>query len=112
MTVDTKMQNATHTLLELDDIYDMIYPVGSIRIIQDTLVNTDPILNHDGTQWRNTTFQIMSAKNLQYRLDISSGIMQDGQNVDIYTKNNTTAQQWWLYLHNDGTVFTPFIRIS
>lgn len=49
-------------------------------------------------------YYIVSAKNTARCLDISGGSMENGANVQIFTRNNTDAQRFKLTYRKDGTL--------
>lgn len=51
----------------------------------------------------NARYYIKSAKNSKYILDVAGGSSAIGTNVQMWTKNNTTAQQFLLSKNSNGT---------
>jgi hypothetical protein len=40
-----------------------------------------------------------------YCIDLQKGVVQDGQNIQLYQSNGTDAQKWYFEPNNDGTYF-------
>lgn len=93
MTVNAKANGTTHKLLEQTDIFDMIYPVGSIYWCKSE--SECPLSKYGGT-WRVADFEIISQANTMFGLDVEAGTLTNNQNVRIYQTNNSLAQRWSL----------------
>ncbi len=91
--IKAKASSTTHNLLEKSDIFDMIYPVGSIYWCKSE--SECPLSKYGGT-WMVADFEIISQANTMYGLDIEAGTLSNNQNVRIYQTNSSLAQRWCL----------------
>lgn len=89
----TKANSTTYNLLEMSDVFDMIYPIGSVYWCKSD--SECPLSKYGGT-WKLADFEICSQANSTYGLDIDAGNMTDNQNVQIYQTNNSLCQRWAL----------------
>lgn len=91
--LNAKVNTESHQLLEKSDIFDLIYPVGSVYFC--TSSTACPLATYGGT-WTLADFEIVSNNNNNYGLDIDGGTMANGQNVQIYNLSKSLAQRWLL----------------
>lgn len=105
MSVNMKANGTTHTLLEKSDIFNMLYPVGSVYFSRSGTGLNDtkcasfkcPLATYGGT-WQLCNFGIATDLNTQQVIDLASGSSANGTNAQIYNSNCSRAQKWWLSL--------------
>lgn len=67
-------------------------PVGSVVLLKN---NTDPAKAGYGGTWQRLHLIFVNKKSGK-ALDVAGGSTANGANVDIYEKNLSTAQSWWI----------------
>lgn len=115
MAIKTKSNGIAHTLLEQKDIFEMLYPVGSIYLCKSGEVPADnanweklqcPLAQYGGT-WQLVDFSFATTFNTCYVINNSANSIIDGNNIDLYNSNGSFAQRWrlglWRYNFLSGT---------
>lgn len=105
MSFNMKANGTTHTVLEKKDIFDMLYPVGSVYFSRSGKGLSDtncanfkcPLATYGGT-WQLCNFGIGSDKVNTQVIDVPNSNVVSGQGIEVYDSNCSRAQKWWLSL--------------
>ena len=60
---------------------------------------------HASAQIAKGYYFIHSVSDSDYCIDLQKGVVQNGQNIQLYQSNGTEAQKWYFEPNNDGTYF-------
>lgn len=87
--------------ISLDSIASGNWRIGAVTDYTDT---SDEINNQASEKLTDGgLYEIVSASNQQYALDIQGGNVTARTNVQLYKRNHTNAQKWYAHLNSDGS---------
>lgn len=100
------LQTSVDTKVNKSDLLNILYPVGSIYLSRSTgpMANaTCPIKSTLGGTWQLIEVSMHTAYNSGFTIDVSGGIFQNSQNIQLYQCNGGRAQRFIHGLWNFGS---------